>query len=133
MDENGDYCFGFKELSKRERVRFHAIVEQLLAEGPKEKKPEKKEKKVHTKEKKPQKKEKKTHTKTDVPRSDPKGSQKAKSKDAQPAKPATAQVPEAAPAAPEASPEADWEEQDSRTDSQWDQTVEDMFYEYYYY
>ena len=95
VDENGDYCCSFEDLSKEERVRFRVIVEQLLAEGPKEKKPEKK---AHTKEKKPQNKEK-------IPQSDPKGSQKAKSKDAQPAKPATAQVPEAAPAAP-AAPEA---------------------------
>ena len=84
VDENGDYCCSFEELSKEERVRFRVVVEQLLAEESEEKKPEKKEKKAHTNEKKPQEKEKM--------KSDPKGSQKAKSKDAQPAKP---QAPEA--------------------------------------
>ena len=120
VDENGDYCCSFEELSQEERVRFRVIVEQLLAEGPKEKKPEKKEKKAHTKEKKPQEKEK-------IPQSDPKGSQKAKSKDAQPAKP---QVPEAAPAAPEApcslKPPTEQEEQEPEREL----SVEEMLAEF---
>ena len=97
VDENVDDCLVFGKLSKKERVRFRAILEQLLAKGPKEKKPEKKQKKAHTNKKTPQKNEKQTHTKTGVPQPDPKGSQKANSKDAEPAKPAMFVSPMDAP------------------------------------
>ena len=130
VGENGEYDFAFSELSKKERVRFRASVEQLLAEGPKEKKPEKKEKKAHTKEKKPQKKEDRTHTKTGIPKSEPEGSQKAKSKDAQPAKPAKPQVPEAAPAAPEAPCSSSQRTEQEEQEPERELTVEEMLAEF---